>query len=519
MTDDTLHDRVLAYLNAPFPTPEEIEAAQAAHRARREAEAAKRQEGERRRNAALIERARTMARESIATRPWAWARAELIDEAERLLAREDLSVGAAMRLGELAANAAVNVNRCLQRIATPHEPELALARDPAVRAAAAEALALVTARDQDRAQDKNGVGWSKTASLTGHVLTGLGELSETHATHAIRILRLHRGQVPRALMARVLGAPAPAPVEAAPAPEAPAVAVPRRPMVRWLGSKWRMAPWVIEHLPPHELYVEPYGGSASVLMRKPRSPVEVLGDLDDELLNLYAVIRDPVAAGRLYLVCTFTPFSDAEFRLAMRRLPADADPVERARRMIVRHAMQLSPDVRGETQGTGFRRYTGSARRVAAADWEAFPEALADMTARLGRVVIERLPAVETIRKHDRPGALFYVDPPYVHATRQEVRKGYAHEMTDGQHRELLDCLLGLEGMAVVSGYASPLYDEALAGWRRVTREVTDHARQRREEVLWISPAAVAATGRGARPARPARRRAAEVPGQLGLGL
>ncbi|MGN7127011.1 DNA adenine methylase [Methylorubrum thiocyanatum] len=268
---------------------------------------------------------------------------------------------------------------------------------------------------------------------------------------------------------------------------------PRRPMVRWLGSKWRLAPWVISHLPPHELYVEPFGGSASVLMRKARAPVEVLGDLDDELLTLYHVVRDPAAAGRLFMLATFTPFSDAEFRLAMRRLPADADPVERARRMIVRHAMQLSPDVRGETQGTGFRRYTGSARRVAAADWAAFPDALEAITARLQGVVVERAPAVETIHRHDRPGALHYIDPPYVHSTRQEVRKGYAYEMTDAKHRELLDCLLSLEGMAVVSGYASSLYDEALAGWKRVTRVVSDHARQRREEVLWISPRAVAA--------------------------
>ncbi|GLS45902.1 DNA methyltransferase [Methylobacterium brachythecii] len=270
--------------------------------------------------------------------------------------------------------------------------------------------------------------------------------------------------------------------------------VPRRPMVRWMGSKWRMAPWVIGHLPPHDVYCEPFGGSASVLMRKARAPVEVLGDLDDELLNLYSVVRDPALAGRLYVMATFTPFSDAEFRLAMRRVPADADPVERARRMIVRHAMQVSPDVRAETAGTGFRRYTGSARRVAAMDWATFPDALAAMTARLQGVVVERAAAVETIRRHDRRGALFYVDPPYVHSTRSEIRKGYAHEMSDDAHRELLDCLLSLKGMAVVSGYASPLYDDALVGWRRVTREVSDHARQRRTEVLWISPAAVAAT-------------------------
>ncbi|MFJ7437786.1 DNA adenine methylase [Methylorubrum thiocyanatum] len=275
---------------------------------------------------------------------------------------------------------------------------------------------------------------------------------------------------------------------------------PRRPMVRWLGGKWLMGPWIIEHLPPHECYVEPFGGSASVLMRKARAPVEVLGDLDDELLTLYRVVRDPVLAGRLYLAVTYTPFSDAEYRLAMRRLPPDADPVERARRLVARHAMQVSPDVRqSATAGSGFRRYSGSSRRIAAMDWARFPDALADLTARLQGVIVERAPAVETLRRHDRPGMLAYVDPPYVHSTRQEVRKGYAHEMSDRDHEELLDCLLGLEGMAVVSGYASPLYDKALAGWRRVTRVVSDQARQRREEVLWISPRAVAATDSSAK--------------------
>lgn len=272
-----------------------------------------------------------------------------------------------------------------------------------------------------------------------------------------------------------------------------------RPMVRWLGGKYRLAPWVISHFPPHDLYCEPFGGSASVLVRKPPSPVEVLGDMDDELLNLYAVLRDGHLAGRLWMTCIVTAFSDAEFRLAMRRLPLDADPVERARRMIVRHAMQVSPDVRGETAGTGFRRYTGSRRRIAALDWASFPDAVAGLVARMRPVTIERSPAVETIRRHDRVDALHYCDPPYVHSTRQEVRKGYAHEMSNAQHEELLDCLLAVRGMVVVSGYKSELYDDKLDGWKRVTRVVADHARMPREEVLWISPVAAEASMRAAR--------------------
>lgn len=123
------------------------------------------------------------------------------------------------------------------------------------------------------------------------------------------------------------------------------------------------------------------------------------------------------------------------------------------------------------------------------------------------------------MRRHDRPEALHYVDPPYVHATRSEARKGYAHELADQDHAELLDCLGSLRGMVVLSGYACSLYDEALAGWQRVTREVTDHARQWRQEVLWLSPAAVRAadTTMIVRPRHPTGRRMAVSEAQVAL--
>lgn len=266
-----------------------------------------------------------------------------------------------------------------------------------------------------------------------------------------------------------------------------------RPPMRYHGGKWRLAPWIIAHLPPHRCYVDPFGGGASVLMRKPRSYAEVYNDLAGDVVNVFRVLRDPEQAAQLEHLARLTPFARDEFN----ECTADAinaidDPVERARRTVFRSLAGFGSAASNPKHATGFRANSNRSGSTPAHDWMRWPDHVAAWTERLAGVVIENRDALAVMAQHDAITTLHYVDPPYVHSTRMlaaaKGRSLYVHEMTDDQHRELLTFLRGLRGMVVLSGYRCQIYDDMLGDWQRVDRmSFADGARDRVES-LWLSP-------------------------------
>lgn len=253
-----------------------------------------------------------------------------------------------------------------------------------------------------------------------------------------------------------------------------------RPVVRWHGGKWRLAPWIMDQFSPHKAYVEPFGGGASVLLRKERSKLEVYNDLDGEAVNFFRQLRDRGA--ELAVLVSRTPFSREEFDRAHEA--ADC-PLERARRFLIRsHFGHGSNSVH---MRSGFRSAGVRSGTLPVHLWATFPTVIASAAIRMAGVVIENRPAIDIMARFDGPDVLHFVDPPYLMETRSDARADYAHELTDGDHKELLQFLPRLEGRVILCGYPSAIYDQALPDWGRIEREAAADGGVKRTEVLWIN--------------------------------
>lgn len=260
-----------------------------------------------------------------------------------------------------------------------------------------------------------------------------------------------------------------------------------RPPVKWSGGKRYLARRIIEQFPPHRIYVEPFGGGASVLLNKPPCDVEVYNDLDLRITRLFRVLRDsgPELAAYLQL----TPYSQVEFRDA-KTYPPDAGEIQMAACDFVRWRQSFGG--KGESWSCATTRARGGMAGDVNAWWTAIDH-LPEIIDRIRRVQIMCDSAFRVVPKFDHPEALFYCDPPYVHATREQHSRAVYHgEMSDSDHEMLSNYLQTCKAKVVLSGYLSSLYERLYGNWRRVEFDIANHAaggksKRRMTECLWMN--------------------------------
>jgi DNA adenine methylase len=173
-----------------------------------------------------------------------------------------------------------------------------------------------------------------------------------------------------------------------------------KPIISWHGGKSRLASKVIAFFPEHQTYCEPFGGSGAVLLAKKPSRVEVFNDVDGGIVNLFRVLRDPDFSCQLQKACASTLYARSEFMLAQE--PTE-DPVERARRFLVRQRMSRSG------LGERFSYSVEDSRRGMASvvrRWQVTVERLSALHQRLRTVQIEQADWREVLHRYDGDGTL-----------------------------------------------------------------------------------------------------------------
>ncbi len=235
--------------------------------------------------------------------------------------------------------------------------------------------------------------------------------------------------------------------------------------LRYYGSPQQSPAWIVRHFPTHpQTYIEPFGGSASALFHKRRSPVEIYNDLDSHLFNFFKVARN--RPNDLIAVLRLTAYCRSEYDECFAKLNAGFchdDPVEWARQFFVALWQSIG----------GSSSRAAKANRSKNSLFYAAVEHLSFVADRLMFVRIEQMEAIDLIERHLHDAdTLIYVDPPTV--------------ANSTYHIDLAARLVDAKGYVVISGAPSDinetLYREA--GWQSITREQNN----RNPLCLWLNP-------------------------------
>lgn len=263
-----------------------------------------------------------------------------------------------------------------------------------------------------------------------------------------------------------------------------------RPILRYHGGKFLRAQWIASNFPFHRVYTESFGGGASVLLRKARSYAEVYNDKLDTVVNVFRVVRDSAMARELERRLRLTPFARQEFEeCGEDDITSESDQIEKARKTILRSFAGYGSAATNAKHATGFRANSNKSGTTPAHDWVNYPDHIRSFTERLKGVIIENRDYKDVVRQHDSSGTLHFLDPPYVHTTRNFDRGNaeYVYEMSDQDHIEMAAICSELKGTVVICGYENELYEQLFYGWRLVKyRSIADGGRER-IECLWIN--------------------------------
>lgn len=243
--------------------------------------------------------------------------------------------------------------------------------------------------------------------------------------------------------------------------------------IKRVGGKVKMAGWIKDNLPPHDIYVEPFGGSFAVGMQMPRPDGSnyriVYNDLDKHVWNFFRVLREQPEA--IIKEVGLTPYSRHEFESAIKFIEnedaetREKNPLEWARNYIVYNRQSIF----GKETGNWCISRQGENICMT---WNDVPGLLETMSAHLKTAYIECLDYKEILTKWDSEQTLFYLDPPY-----ENVEKDFYHvnKKNGFSHPKLREALDGVKGSWALSYYDSEHIRKLYEGFKFYSLSVKKH--------------------------------------------
>ncbi|MBL8796669.1 MAG: DNA adenine methylase [Planctomycetia bacterium] len=264
--------------------------------------------------------------------------------------------------------------------------------------------------------------------------------------------------------------------------------------LKWHGGKSYLATKIVELMPPHRTYLEPYAGGLSVLLAKdPDNTSEIVNDLNRHLSNFHSVLADQERFPAFHRIVKNILFSEVAWEESRGSLdkPCD-DSVKRAVDFFVCCRQSLAG--RMDSFAPITQRRLRRRMNEQASAWCSAVDGLPLVHERFRGVVVLNQEATAVLTKYDDSDVVAYLDPPYPPESRVSPEV-YEHEMTLQQHEELLDVVQACKAKILLSSYPNDLYEQRLKNnkeWHQHTFDVPNHAsglrkKERKQEVVWTN--------------------------------
>ncbi|RSV12312.1 DNA adenine methylase [Sphingomonas sp. ABOLF] len=243
----------------------------------------------------------------------------------------------------------------------------------------------------------------------------------------------------------------------------PTIVRPIAPAAGYIGGKRNLASRLTAIIAQvdHDGYAEPFVGMGGIFLRRRSRPkVEIINDVSGDVATFFRVLQRhyPYFLDML----RFRVASRNEFERLKAQAPETLTDLERAARFLYLQRLAFGGKVNGRHFGVD--RTQGARFNVTKLE-----PMLADIHDRLAGVVIEQLGYAEFIRRYDRAGMLFYLDPPY-----WGCEDDYGQDVFGrADFAALADQLAGIKGKFLLSINDTPGAREVFGRFHQVQLPVT----------------------------------------------